>query len=133
MSCKESAIFSQILQIFLILDTIYTINLSSQKVISNKVLVIQINLFQKYSFLHQSTHNMTSDCSLNYEFSTRKIQVQNMLCTKIGLNVKTKNNFCAQHALNLYFSCNSINNLSSYCGLTDARMKASEKELPVLD
>ena len=40
---------------------------------------------------------------------------------------KQKNNFCTQHVLNLYFSCNSINNLSSYCGLTDPRMRASEK------
>ena len=33
---------------------------------------------------------------------------------------------------NLYFSGNSMNNLSSYCGLTDSRMRASEKDLPVL-
>ena len=26
-----------------------------------------------------------------------------------------------------------MNNLLSYCGLTDARMRASEKDLPVLD
>jgi hypothetical protein len=26
-----------------------------------------------------------------------------------------------------------MNNLLSYCGLTDARMKASEKDLPVLN
>ena len=77
---------------------------------------VQVNLFQKRSFLHQLTHNMTTDCSLNYEFSTRKIQVQNILCTKI---------------LNLYFSGNSMNNLSSYCGLTDSRMRASDTDLPV--
>ena len=57
-----------------------------------------------------------------------------MLCTNIVLNVKTKtkNNFCTQHVLNLYFSGNSMNNLLSYCGLTDARMRASEKDLPVI-
>ena len=44
---------------------------------------------------------------------------------------KTKNNNSIQHVLNLYFSGNSINNLLSYCGLTDARMSASEKDLPV--
>ena len=42
-----------------------------------------------------------------------------------------QNNICTQHVLNLYFSCNSMNNLSSYCGLTDARMRASEKDFPV--
>ena len=31
---------------------------------------IQVNLCQKLLFLHQLTHNMTSDCSLNYKFST---------------------------------------------------------------
>ena len=29
-----------------------------------------LNLFQKHLFLYQLTHNMTRDCSLNYEFST---------------------------------------------------------------
>ena len=45
---------------------------------------------------------------------------------------KTKNNNWIQHVLNLYFSGNSVNNLLSYCGLTDARMSASEKDLPVM-
>ena len=44
---------------------------------------------------------------------------------------KQKNNFCTQHVLNKYFSEKSINNLLSYCGLTDARMRASEKDLSV--
>ena len=43
-----------------------------------------------------------------------------------------QNNFCPQHVVNLYFLGNSMNNLLSYCGLTDARMSASEKDLPVL-
>ena len=33
--------------------------------------------------------------------------------------------------MNLFFSGNSMNNLLSYCGLTDSRMRASEKGLPV--
>ena len=51
---------------------------------------VQVNLCQKHSLLNQLTH-MTTDCSLITDFSTRKIQVQNMLCTKIALNAKTKN------------------------------------------
>ena len=39
---------------------------------------------------------------------------------------------CRQHVLNLYFSGNSMNNLSSYCGLTVSRMRASDTDLPVL-
>ena len=37
-----------------------------------KLLSIQVNLCQKLLFLHQLTHNMMTDCSLNYEFSTWK-------------------------------------------------------------
>ena len=44
---------------------------------------------------------------------------------------KQKNNFCTQHFMNLYFSVNSMNHLLSYCGLIDARMRASEKDLTV--
>ena len=45
---------------------------------------------------------------------------------------KRKQNFSTQHVLNLYFLGNSMNNLLSYCGLTNARMRASEKDLPVM-
>ena len=71
--------------------------------------MLQVNLCQKLFFL------------------------QNMLCTKIVLNVK--NNFCTQHVLPrfelgifMYWTCNSMNNLSSYCGLVDAKIKASDKD-----
>ena len=37
---------------------------------------LQVIICQKHSFLRQLTQNMTADCSLNYEFSTRKLQVQ---------------------------------------------------------
>ena len=98
---------------------------------------VQVNLFQKHLFLHQLTHNTTTDCSLNYEFSTRKIPVHNMLCTKIVLNVKTKTKkqflyiTCSELVNFLYWTCNSMNNLSSYCVLTDSIMSASDTDLPV--
>ena len=38
--------------------------------------LLQVNLFQKHSFLNQLTHNMTTDCSLNYKFNTWKFQAQ---------------------------------------------------------
>ena len=31
----------------------------------------------------------------------------------------------------MYQNCNSMNNLSSYCGLVDAKIRASDKDLPV--
>ena len=43
------------------------------------------------------------------------------------------NNFCTKHVLNSYVSGNSMNNFLSYCGLTDARLRASEKDLPGSD
>ena len=42
-----------------------------------------------------------------------------------------QNNICRQHVVNLYFSGNSMSNLSSYCGLTESRMKVSDTDLPV--
>ena len=42
-----------------------------------------------------------------------------------------QNNICTQHVLNLYFLGDSMNNLSSYCGLTDSKMRASDTDLPV--
>ena len=61
---------------------------------------------------------------------------ENMLCTKIVLNVR--NNFCTQHVLPrfelgifMYWNCNSMNNLSSYCGSVDAKIRAPDKDLPV--
>ena len=35
---------------------------------------VQVNLFQRYLFLHPLTHNMTKDCPLYYQFSTWKFQ-----------------------------------------------------------
>ena len=41
-----------------------------------KLAVFMLNLCQKLLFLHQLTHNMTTDCSLNYKFNTWKFQAQ---------------------------------------------------------
>ena len=40
--------------------------------------MVQVNLCQELLFLHQLTHNMTTDCSLNYKFNKRKFQTQTM-------------------------------------------------------
>ena len=58
-----------------------------------------------------------------------------MLCIKVVFCFcfDIQNNFCTQHELVffLYWSRESMNNLSSYCGLTDSRMSASDTDLPV--
>ena len=59
-----------------------------------------------------------------------------MLCTKIVLNVKTKqtqqvvHTACSAGILSLQFSWTMINP-SSYYGLVDAKKGASDKDLPV--
>ena len=37
----------------------------------------------------------------------------------------------AEHGENMYWTCNSMSNLLSYCGLVDAKIWASDKDLPV--
>ena len=61
---------------------------------------IQINLCQKLLFLHQLTHNMTTDCSLNYNFNTWKFQAQTRLCTEIVSEIQIF--FCTQHVLPMF-------------------------------
>ena len=66
------------------------------------------------------------DCSLNYDFSTRKLQVHYMLCTQIVLTFRTTYvstqgviplfSPCSGVAIFIYWTCNSMNNLLSYCG-----------------
>ena len=56
----------------------------ASKILQNLYLtwLCAVNLCQKLLFLQQLTHNMTTDCSLNYKFNTWKFQAQNMmLCT----------------------------------------------------
>ena len=95
------------------------------------IFVVQVNLCQKLSFLNQLTQTMRRDCSLN----SKKIRVNNILCTKIifCFCFDILNNICTLDVVNLYFSWNSMNNLSTYCGLITARMRASEKYLPVIE
>ena len=38
---------------------------------------------------------------------------------------------CSELGIFIYVTSDSMNNLSSYCGLVDARISASEKDLPV--
>ena len=71
---------------------------------------------------------MTRDCSINYKKNTSSEYVVYKYCFECQ---NEKKYFCTQHVVNLYFSWNSMNNLSSYCGLTYSRMRASDIDLPV--
>ena len=70
---------------------------------------------------------MTRGCPLisKKNTSSQHFVYKNCFCFDI------QNNNCTQHVVNLYFSWNSMNNILSYCGLTGARIRASEKDLPV--
>ena len=112
-SIDWNAIWGYFTLLRLCLDLLFFISIDLNLVLSTIELQVQVNICQKLFFL------------------------ENMLCTKIALNVR--NNFCTQHVLLrfelwifIYWTCKSMNNLSSYCGLVDAKIRASDKDLPVL-
>ena len=84
---------------------------------------LQVNLFQKPSFLHRLTHNMTRGCLFIYK------KVQNMLYKKLFVFLNFVLTFRTILVHNMFWC--SMYNLSSYCGLTDLRMRASDSDLPV--
>ena len=59
--------------------------------------VLQVNLFQKLSFLNQLTHNMMRDCSLNSPQNTSSQHVVYKYCFE--QNVKTKTTLFAHNIL----------------------------------
>ena len=74
---------------------------------------------------------------MNYKFSTRKQQVKYMIddvYIKLFWIKQQQNNSeynvttCTELVVFLYWTLNSTNNLSSYFGVIDARMSASDKE-----
>ena len=92
--------------------------------------LVQVNLCQKSLFLHQLNHNITTDCSMNYEFSTWKLQGQNMLCTQIVFVLTSRTIYVHNMFwpwIFMYWTRRSMNNVSSYCGLIDGKIKASDK------
>ena len=67
----------------------------------------------------------------------RTYSKHDMLCAQIVFCFRTiyvQNMFwaCSEIAIFMYWTCNSMNNLSSYYGLVDAKIEASDKDLPVL-
>ena len=83
----------------------------------------------------QLTHNMTKDCSLNYQFSKGKFQAQNMSRTFSVHKLLFVLTFRPIHVHNMFLTWSGLrifmNNLLSYCGLVEARISASKKDLPV--
>ena len=67
--------------------------------IQQPITKLQANVCQKLLFLHQLTHNMTADCSLNYKFNTWKFQAQTW-----GEHVVRRNSFWHSEQF-LYSTC----------------------------
>ena len=85
------------------------------KIVFNQLYpIIQVNLYQKLLFLHQLSHNMTTDCPLNYKFNAWKFLAQNMGRT------------CCVQKLFLTFRTISVHNMFSHCS---AKILASDKDL----
>ena len=85
---------------------------------------------------------MTKDCPLNYQFSTWKLQAQNIrrtccvhklvfVLTFRTINVHHMFFWSSDLVVFMYWTGNSINNLLLYFGLVDARIRASDKDLHV--
>ena len=103
---------------------------------------VQVNLFQKHLFLPQLL-NPQYDKRLFIESPVHKsVQENSKLRTccvlKIVLNIKTKTKkqfvytTCSELGIFMYWTGDSKNNLLSYCGLVDAKIRASVNHLPVL-
>ena len=82
--------------------------------------VVQVNLCQKLFF----SQNMGRTCC-----------VQKLFWMSETISVHY---YCTQHVLPrfelgifMYWICNSMNNLPSWCGLFDAKRRTSDKDLPV--
>ena len=96
--------------------------------------MLHVNLCQKLLFLPQLTHNMTTDCSLNYEFSAWKYQAQNMSkessVHKLFLFLHSEQfmyTTCSWHVLSLEFSYTELVIQWTICGLVEARIRVLRK------
>ena len=139
MSKKQESINFQCFSCFGSVSLIFT------SFLNKNFLLSLISTGKSLLFLYQLNHNMTKDCSLNYKFSTWKSQAQicwehvvytNFFLFVFVLTFRTTylhNMFstCSELGIFKYWTHNSMNNLSSYCGLVDARINASEKDLSV--
>ena len=75
-----------------------------------------IELQVQYMKIRSSNLGRTC-CVQKLFFTFRAIYVHNMFSP------------CSELGIFMYWTCNSMNNLLSYCGLVDARISASEKDL----
>ena len=87
-------------------------------------------------FLHQLTHNMTFiELQVQYMKTTSSEHVVYINCSECQ-NINKKqfvSIICSELVFFLHWTGNLMNNLLSYCGLNDAKINNSDKNLPVLN
>ena len=77
-------------------------------------------------------HWITSSVHENYKLS-KYLHVVYINCSECHNKKQFVYTTCSELVVFLYWTCNSMNNLSSYCGLVDARINASDKDLHTSD
>ena len=103
---------------------------------------VQANLCQTLLFLHQLTHKYDDRLFIELQVQYMKIPssnlgrtccVQKLFRTLRTISIFVHNMFspCSELGIFMYETFNSMNNLPSYCGLVDAKIRASDKDLPV--
>ena len=80
-------------------------------------LSIQVNLCQKLLFLQ----NMGRTCCVHKLFWISKTIFLHSMFSP-----------CSELGIFMYWTCKSMDNLSSYCGLVETKIRASDKDLPVI-
>ena len=127
--------FAKISVIFLILSPTPLENSTTRiAIVWNTVWLCRILNFATHS-LHITGKSFSEALifeSINPKYNDRlfiKLQVQNMIWMSKQKPICIHS--MLQLAMFMYWSRNLMNNQSSYCGLIDSRMSASEKDLPV--
>ena len=77
-----------------------------------------IELRVQYMKIPSSEHVVYTNCFV-FVLTLRTIYVHNMFST------------CCEVEIFMYWTRDSMNNLLSYCGLVDTKIRASDKDLPV--
>ena len=108
---------------------------SNCTIIARCILVIII-----YSYYYTQSSLTLVRVKAHMKFSTEEFEIWRHICSYRNLHIclpHVRYFLCfiylliAQIQIFMYWTCNSMNNLSSYCGLVNLRISASDKDLPV--
>ena len=81
----------------------------------------------------QNDDGLFIELQVQYKKNTRSEHVVYTNCFLFWSSEKFMYTTCSELEVFMYWTGKSMNNLLSYCGLVDAKIRASEKDLPVTD